>query len=222
MSYELVEATAQAEYCVIWMHGLGADGHDFVDLVPHLNIPKDKVRFVFPHADVMPVTINMGMQMRAWYDIKSLDANSLNRIVDTAGIENSIIRINGLVDEQIQAGIKSENIVLAGFSQGGVIATYTAITNNRKLGGLMALSTYLPAWDEFKQHVTDANKNLPTIVCHGTNDHVLPIMLGQDLSQKLTANGFENDFKEYQGMEHSLCPQEVADISEFLKKAFKL
>ena len=218
MNYEIVEPKRDAKYCVIWLHGLGADGHDFVDIVGHLNISLDHVRFVFPHADIIPITINGGMEMRGWYDIKSLDANSLNRIVDKEGIKSSIAKVNTLIDVQIAKGIVSENIVLAGFSQGGVIATYTVITSKRKFSGLMALSTYLPAWDDFKGSVTAINKNVPALVCHGTNDQVLPEILGKDLSSKLTKQGFSNGYKSYTGMGHSVCPQEVSDISKFLSE----
>lgn len=222
MNYELIETVGEAKYCVIWLHGLGADGHDFVDVPRHFDIALDNIRFVFPHADVMPVTINMGMQMRAWYDIKSLDANSLNRVVDVGGINQSITKIRDLIDRQIKQGIPSENIVLAGFSQGGVIATYTAITSEYKLGGVMALSTYLPAWDSFKDKITDINKGQPMLVCHGTHDQVLPELLGKDLSAKLTESGFANEYKPYVGMEHSVCLEEIKDISNFLAKAFKI
>ena len=218
MNYEIVEPKRDAKYCVIWLHGLGADGHDFVDIVGHLNISLDHVRFVFPHAEIIPITINGGMEMRGWYDIKSLDANSLNRIVDKEGIKSSIAKVNTLIDVQIAKGIVSENIVLAGFSQGGVIATYTVITSKRKFSGLMALSTYLPAWDDFKGSVTAINKNVPALVCHGTNDQVLPEILGKDLSSKLSEQGFDNNYKSYVGMGHSVCPQEVADISKFLNE----
>lgn len=221
MNYEIVEPKLAAKYCVIWLHGLGADGHDFVDIVGHLNISLDHIRFIFPHADMMPITINGGMQMRGWYDIKSLDANSLNRVVDKEGIVSSIAKINTLIDLQVAKDIKSDNIILAGFSQGGVIATYTAITSDRKLGGLMALSTYLPAWEDFKADVTAINKNLPILVCHGTNDTILPEMLGKELSQSLSEQGFNNDYKSYNGMSHSVCPQEVTDISKFLAQIMK-
>ena len=150
MNYELIEPKSQSKFCVIWLHGLGADGHDFVDIVDHLDVSIKNIRFIFPHADVIPVTIDMGMQVRAWYDIKSLDADSLNRVVDIQGINTSIEKLNNLIDEQVSQGIASENIILAGFSQGGVIATYATILSKRKFAGLMALSTYLPAWDELK------------------------------------------------------------------------
>ena len=218
MNYEIVESKLDAKYCVIWLHGLGADEHDFVDIVGHLNISLDHVKFVFPHADVIPITINGGMEMRGWYDIKSLDADSLNRVVDKDGIKSSMTKVNSLIDTQVAKGISSENIVLAGFSQGGVIAAYTVITSERKLGGLMALSTYLPAWDDFKGSVTAINKGLPALVCHGTNDQVLPEILGKDLSSKLSEQGFNNNYKFYVGMGHSVCPQEVADISKFLNE----
>ena len=218
MNYEIVEPKLDAKYCVIWLHGLGADGHDFVDIVGHLNISLDHVRFIFPHADVIPITMNGGMEMRGWYDIKSLDANSLNRIVDEDGIKSSIAKVNTLIDAQVAKDIASENIILAGFSQGGVIAAYTVLTSHRKLGGLMALSTYLPAFDDFKAGITSINKDIPTLVCHGTNDQVLPELLGKDLSDRLTEQGFSNDYKTYNGMEHSVCIEELSDISTFLNK----
>jgi len=218
MNYEIVEPKLDAKYCVIWLHGLGADGHDFVDIVGHLNISLDHVKFVFPHANVIPITINGGMEMRGWYDIVSLDANSLNRVVDKDGIKASIAQVNTLIDAQVAKGIASENIILAGFSQGGVIATYTMITSKRKLGGLMALSTYLPAFEDFQSSVTCINKDLPILVCHGTNDQVLPEVLGKDLSDNLTKQGFANDYKSYAGMEHSVCIEELSDISKFLNK----
>ncbi|ALB02113.1 carboxylesterase [Francisella persica ATCC VR-331] len=222
MNYELIEPLVQAKFCVIWLHGLGADGHDFIDVVNYFDVSLDEIRFVFPHADVIPVTINMGMQMRAWYDIKSLDANSLNRIVDVDGINTSIQKLNKLIVNQIEQGIPPENIILAGFSQGGVIATYTAITSQRKLGGVMALSTYLPAWDDFKEKITSVNKGLPILVCHGTDDQVLPEVLGHNLSDNLKSNGFANEYRHYIGMQHSVCMEEIKDISEFIAKTFKI
>jgi phospholipase/carboxylesterase len=222
MNYEIVESKLDTKYCVIWWHGLGADGNDFVDIVGHLNISLDNVRFIFPHADVMPVTINGGMQMRAWYDIKSLDANSLNRVVDVDGINKSISQLNALIDRQVDQGINSENILLAGFSQGGVIATYATITSPRKLAGLMSLSTYLPSWDSFKDMITDINKGVPILVGHGTHDQVLPDVLGIDLSDKLSESGFKNDYKAYHGMQHSVCPEEMVDISTLIRTAFSI
>ena len=218
MNYEIVESKLNAMYCVIWLHGLGADGHDFVDIVGHLSIPLNHVKFIFPHAGVIPITMNGGMEMRGWYDIKSLDANSLNRIVDEDGIKSSISNLNALIDGQIAKGIASENIILAGFSQGGVIATYTMITSNKKLGGLMALSTYLPAFDNFKTSITNINKNTPIFICHGTDDQVLPEILGRDLSDKLAKQGFSSSYKSYVDMGHSVYPQEISDISKFLNE----
>ncbi|MED7819563.1 MULTISPECIES: dienelactone hydrolase family protein [unclassified Francisella] len=222
MNYELIEPKGKAEFCVIWLHGLGADGHDFVDIVNHFDVSIENIRFVFPHADIIPVTINMGMQMRAWYDIKSLDADSLNRVVDVDGINTSIEKLNNLIDEQIRQGISSENIILAGFSQGGVIATYATILSRYKIGGLIALSTYLPAWDNFKNKITDINKNTSILVCHGTHDQVLPEVLGKDLSMKLNDYGFSNEYKHYSGMQHSVCIEEIKDISNFIAKTFNI
>lgn len=222
MNYELIESAADAKYCVIWLHGLGADGHDFVDIIEHFDFSLKDVRFIFPHADVMPVTINMGMQMRAWYDIKSLDANSLNRVVDIKGINQSIAKLNDLIDKQTEQGIPSENIIVAGFSQGGVIATYTAITSKRKLAGVLALSTYLPAWDEFKGKISNINSNTPVLVCHGTHDQVIPEILGQDLANKLSEHGFISEYRHYNGMQHSVCLEEIKDISNFIAKAFSI
>ena len=218
MEFEIIEAKSKAKFCVIWLHGLGADGHDFAGITKHINTLKDDVRFIFPHADILPITINMGMEMRGWYDIKSLDANSLNRIVDIEGIKKSIAKINKLINQQIEQGILAENIILAGFSQGGVIAAYTMLTSQRKLAGVMALSTYFPAWDEFKKQACNINKDIPILVCHGTHDPVLPEILGQDLSSKLQDLGFKCDYKSYQGMEHNVCSEEIVDISKFINK----
>ncbi|ASG67161.1 carboxylesterase [Francisella halioticida] len=222
MNYELIEPKNDARFCIIWLHGLGADGHDFVDIVDHLDVPLDNIRFIFPHADVMPVTINMGMQMRAWYDIKSLDADSLNRVVDIDGINVSIDKLNDLIDQQVKQGIATENIILVGFSQGGVIVTYTTILSKRKFAGLIALSTYLPAWDSFKDKLTDVNKNVLALVCHGTHDQVLPEVLGKDLSSKLSGCGFSNEYKHYSDMQHSVCIEEIKDISNFIAKTFNI
>lgn len=222
MNYELIEPAGQAKFCVIWLHGLGADGNDFMDIPSHFDFSLQNTRFIFPHADVMPVTINMGMQMRAWYDIKSLDADSLNRVVDVDGIKTSIEKLNDLIDRQVNQGIPSENIILAGFSQGGVIATYTAITSKRRFAGVMALSTYLPAWESFKESVSITNKGLPILVCHGTHDQVLPEVLGQELSEKLSNSGFDNQYKTYNGIQHSVCIEEIKDISNFIAKTFNL
>lgn len=222
MNYELIEPKSKAEFCIIWLHGLGADGHDFVDIVGHLNVSVENIRFIFPHADVMPITINMGMQMRAWYDIKSLDADSLNRVVDIQGINASIVKLNNLIDAQVSQGIPSQNIILAGFSQGGVIATYATILSKREFAGLMALSTYLPAWDDFKDNITEINKDTAMLVCHGTHDQVLPEVLGKNLSSKLNDNGFSNEYKHYSGMQHSVCIEEIKDISNFIAKAFNI
>ncbi|AJC48403.1 dienelactone hydrolase family protein [Allofrancisella guangzhouensis] len=222
MNYELVEADLNPKYCVIWLHGLGADGHDFVDIIGHLGISLDYIRFIFPHADVMPITINMGMHMPAWYDIKSFDTDSLSRVVDIEGIKGSTAKINNLIDKQIAQDISNENIILAGFSQGGVIAVYTMLTSKRKLGGVIALSTYLPAWEDFKKSITDVNKGIPILVCHGTHDQVLPEILGQDLSAKLAEQGFKNEYKLYNGMQHSVCLEEINDISSYIAQVFNV
>ncbi|WP_148253649.1 alpha/beta hydrolase [Aidingimonas lacisalsi] len=197
--------------CVILLHGLGADGHDFEPLVPALNLPADMaVRFVLPHAPRMPVTVNGGMTMPAWYDI--LEAN-LDRRVDEAQLMASAARIHGLIDAEIDKGIDSRRIIVAGFSQGGAVAYQAALTYPKPLGGLLALSTYFATADSIEP--SDANRGLVIEAHHGSFDPVVPEALGQKGADRAKTMGYAVTYRRY-AMQHSLCPEQVPDISAWL------
>lgn len=217
MTIEFIEAgdIETANGAVIWLHGLGADGHDFEAIVPELQLPVEcKLRFVFPHAPVRPVTINGGVAMRAWFDIVSLDRNGP---VDAAGIKDSARLLQGLIDREQQRGIEHDRIVVAGFSQGGAIAAYTAIACPQRLAGLMALSTYLPLADTLDAAAQP--QELPIFMAHGTFDPVLPLALGQAGSAALRNAGYTVDWHEYP-MAHAVCAEEIADIRRWLLQIF--
>lgn len=200
---------------VIWLHGLGADGHDFEPIVPQLIWPgAPDIRFVFPHAPTRPVTINGGMEMRAWYDIVSL---STGRDHDQKGIADSVNQAAQLVARERRRGIASERIVIAGFSQGGAIAAQLALRYPEKLAGLIALSTYMVLDHRFEKDRHEANKELPAFVGHGTADPVVPSFLGKQLADRLSGMGHEVAWHEYPMM-HAVCPQEIADLSAWLNK----
>jgi len=200
---------------IIWLHGLGADGHDFEPIVPELRLPGDlPLRFVFPHAPVRPVTINGGMAMRAWYDIVSLDAEGR---ADADGVRESTALLEGLIARETERGIPEGRIVIAGFSMGGAIAINTALTTARKLAGLMALSTYLPIPDEADQ--STSSRDLPVFMGHGTFDPMVLHAWGKATADKLTEVGFAIEWHEYP-MAHAVCPEEIHDIRTWLLKAF--
>lgn len=198
---------------VIWLHGLGANGHDFEPIVPELGLSSDMaVRFVFPHAPHIPVTINGGMVMPAWYDILEM---SLDRKVDVAQIEKSAAAINDLIQREIEQGVNPENIVIAGFSQGGAVAYQVALTYPQRLAGLMALSTYLAVNDASKYSAI--NKDLPIKIDHGTQDPVVPVILGQRANDTLTKQGYPVDFNTYP-MAHQVCLPQIKAIGPWLTK----
>ncbi|STZ55517.1 Carboxylesterase 2 [Moraxella lacunata] len=203
------------EHAVIWLHGLGANGHDFVPVVPELRLSDELgVRFIFPHAPSIPVTVNGGYVMPAWYDILEM---SLDRKVDTAQIKASSERINDLIDEQVHLGIPSQNIIIAGFSQGGAVAYHNALTNSRPLAGLLALSTYLATEQEIGELGTNAS--LPVKIDHGDYDDVVPSVLGVKAIEKLTTLGLSPEFKRY-GMAHQVCMEQIKDIGKWMNKVF--
>ncbi len=209
------------EATVIWLHGLGADGHDFEPLVPELDLGGQlKLRFVFPHAPVRPVTINGGMSMRAWYDILTLDRGGAQ---DEAGIRASGSQLEMLIERELGRGIPSEKIVLAGFSQGGAIALHTALRHPQRLAGLMALSTYLPLHGSFDaevaNHAAAQPQELPIFMAHGSFDPMLPLELGQHSRQKLEDTGYRVEWHEYP-MAHAVCAEEIADIRNWLLSVF--
>lgn len=208
-----VETADNPNAAIIWMHGLGADGNDFVPLIPELGLPKDwAVRFVFPNAPSIPVTINNNFVMPAWYDILEM---SIDRKVDTIQLMQSAKAITALIDREIERGIASERIVIAGFSQGGAVAYETALTYPKKLAGVLALSTYFATAETIKNN--SINKAIPLLIAHGTRDPIVPIALAESAFTRLTMMGYKPDIKQYV-MEHSLCAEEVKDISDWLKK----
>jgi phospholipase/carboxylesterase len=192
---------------VIWLHGLGADGHDFEPIVPELRLPKP-VRFVFPHAPVRPVTINQGMRMRAWYDIFQFGGGA----EDETGIRAS----QKLVGELIKAE-KGRKIVLAGFSQGGAIVLQTALRHPERLAGVLALSTYLPLASSLAAERSPANQELPIFMAHGQFDDLIPIDRAERSREFLTQLGYNVEWHAYP-MPHSVCAPEIADISRFLAR----
>ncbi len=190
---------------VIWLHGLGADGHDFEPIVPELRLAKP-VRFVFPHAPIRPVTINQGMRMRAWYDIFQFGGGP----EDDAGVRAS----QKLVEELI-AGEKGKKVILAGFSQGGAIVLQTALRHPERLAGVMALSTYLPLSATLEKERSQANNDVPIFMAHGKFDDIIPIDRARRSKEILEKLGYPVTWKEYP-MPHSVCAEEIRDISGFL------
>ena len=213
---------ADPEGSVIWLHGLGADGHDFEPVVPELGLQgRLNLRFIFPHAPMRPVTINAGMTMRAWYDVVSLDRSGPQ---DEAGIRESSQILRLLTEREYERGIAYEKIVLAGFSQGGAIALHTALRFSQKLAGLMALSTWLPLAGSFDAEVsknTDAqSRELPIFLAHGSYDPMLPIALGHQSLEMLQNAGYAVEWHDYP-MAHAVCAEEIADIRNWLLSVFQ-
>ncbi len=210
----VVEPGTPATAAVIWLHGLGADGYDFVPIVPELKLPpKLSTRFVFPHAAPRPVTLNGGMRMRAWYDIRGLDRNAVH---DEPGIRASAALIDGLIDAQVTAGVPRRRIVLAGFSQGGAIALHLGLRQREALAGIMALSTYLPLEASAASELTAAGRATPVLMCHGSHDPVLAMEMGTHSRELLRALGVSVDWHEYP-MAHAVCPAEIQDIAAWLR-----
>jgi phospholipase/carboxylesterase len=201
---------------VIWLHGLGADGHDFEPIVPELRVPPElPLRFVFPHAPVRPVTINGGMAMRAWYDILNLD--SAGR-ADAQGVLESTALLQALIRREMDSGVEADRIVVAGFSQGGAIAINAVLRSEFRLGGLMALSTYLVLPGELEKSV--GNRDLPVFMAHGSFDPMLPMQWGRASADKLVEAGFSLEWHDYP-MAHAVCPEEINDIRTWLMSIFR-
>jgi len=208
-----VESAPEPGAAIIWLHGLGADGHDFEPMVPELVQRGERAwRFVFPHAPVRPVTINGGMRMRAWYDIRGLDRNSAE---DTAGFKAADGQVRQLIDREVMRGIPASRIVLAGFSQGGAVSLYTLPRMRDKLAGIMALSCYLPGIASFAAERQPANDATPIFMAHGIADATLPMALGMQSRDFLSAQGYAVEWHDYP-MAHAVCAAEVADIRRFL------
>ncbi len=210
----ILAPAAPAAASVIWLHGLGADGHDFVPIVPELKLPPETaVRFLFPHAPVRPVTLNMGMRMRAWYDIRTLTAEGR---ADEAGIRESIATLGRYIAAEREAGIEARRIVVAGFSQGGAVALHGGLRQPEPLAGILALSCYLPLQAALALELAAANRATPILMCHGQFDPVLPMPLGIVARDWLRGQGYTVDWKEYP-MQHQVCQPEIRDIAGWLR-----
>lgn len=204
-----------AKASVIWLHGLGADGHDFVDVIPELKLPEElAVRFIFPHAPIRPVTINQGYQMRAWFDIYALHINAPQ---DEIGIRETENAIGTLIENEIHRGVACDKIVLAGFSQGGAIALYCGLRYPKKLAGILGLSAFLPLHEKLAQEKSAVNLTTPIMLAHGTQDPIVPIQLGELCRDYLKNLGYQIDWHSYP-MQHQVCLQEIDDIARWLKK----
>ncbi len=211
-----IEPKTPANASVIWLHGLGADGHDFEPIVPELRLPQGlAVRFIFPHAPSIPVTINGGMVMPAWFDIRGMD---LDTAVDEKDIYQSVTATRALIEREVERGIPTERIVLAGFSQGGAVVLHTALSHPEKLAGLMVLSSFFAAQGALTPH--PANRDIPIHVFHGTQDPMAPETLGQQSVASLKTLGYAPAYKTYP-MPHAVCPDEIADISVWLQNVLQ-
>jgi len=209
-----VETGRPVRAAVIWLHGLGADGHDFEPIVPYLGTDDLGVRFVFPHAPRRAVTINMGLIMPAWYDIRGLEAGSG---VDERGIRASAARVEALIGREKGRGLPAARIVLAGFSQGGVIALHAALRHDEALAGAMALSTYLPEVAALDAELSAANAALPVFQAHGVDDPMIPVERGEQARDRLLALGHPVVFRSY-SMQHEVCPDEIVDMGAWLRE----
>jgi phospholipase/carboxylesterase len=214
-----IEPNVSATACVIWLHGLGDSGAGFSPIVPELGLPKNHpVRFIFPHAPEQSVTINQGYIMRSWYDIKSMD---LHNRADMEGVLESEIKVKALIKEQIDSGIPASNIVLAGFSQGGVVGMFTGLRYPEKLAGIMALSCYLPNADTLPEQLSAANSDTAILQQHGDNDEVVPLSAGKMANSLLKAKEYPVKWQTYP-MAHSVHPTQIRDIATWLVAQLKL
>ena len=217
LEYVEVNPSQPHSAVVIWLHGLGDSGNGFAPIVPELKIPDAlPIRFVFPHAPVRPITVNNNMEMRAWYDIASLD---FNHRADRVGVEESAKQVEALIDAEIANGTPAERIVLAGFSQGGVIALHLGTRINKKLAGMMALSTYMCEPETLTSEASDANKSTPILMAHGQQDNVVPVFMGNAAYKVLEENGYPVTWQDYP-MQHSVCLEEINHISAWLQARF--
>ncbi|HLS06002.1 MAG TPA: alpha/beta fold hydrolase [Wenzhouxiangella sp.] len=212
MEQVVVDTGRNPRHAVVWLHGLGADGHDFEPIVPQLSAASARaVRFIFPHAPVRPVTINGGLPMRAWYDIFGVD---IDRNQDAEGIAASVAAIDALLDEQLAAGIEPHRIILAGFSQGGAIALRCGLARAPALGGVVGLSTYLLGADSLDEWA-NGNELPPVFMGHGTQDPIVPAALGESSARRLEEAGYAVQWQAWP-MAHSVCAEEIAALDAWL------
>lgn len=206
------ETKENPDHCVIWLHGLGADGNDFAPIVPELRLPPELgIRFIFPHAPKIAVTVNGGFVMPAWYDIMEMQ---IDRKVDTDGLLASSDMITELISREYERGIDSTSLVLAGFSQGGAVAYQAALSHDRQLGGLLTMSTYFATAELIRYH--ESNRRIPLEIQHGLHDPVVPEKLGNAARAMLEAEGYQPTYRTYP-MEHGVCPEQIGDISRWLQ-----
>jgi len=211
-----LETTSQPDSAVIWLHGLGADGNDFAPIVPALKLPKDMgIRFIFPHAPSIAVTVNGGFVMPAWYDILEMD---IDRKVDLTGLMQSADEIIAFIDREIERGIDSRRIVIAGFSQGGAVAYQVVLSSEKPLAGLLAMSTYFATRDTIS--LNDTNKTIPIKIQHGQLDPVVPESLGKQATTTLVKLGYSVSYQSYP-MEHAVCPEQIDDISDWIQTTLR-
>jgi phospholipase/carboxylesterase len=211
----IVEPKEKAVASVIFLHGLGADGHDFTPVVPQLNqLTQLPIRYIFPHAPLRAVTINNGYVMRAWYDIAGLDRSAKE---DSDGMATSAKSIEEIITAELTKGISTQKIILAGFSQGGAIAIYTGLRYPSQLGGIIALSTYVPVPDQLAQEKHEANYQIPIFLAHGTQDSIIPFSWGEITHKRLHDYKYKVSWHKY-NMAHSVCPEEIVDIGKWLKE----
>jgi len=212
-----IKPASEHRYSVIWLHGLGADGHDFEGIVPSLHVKeKAHIRFIFPNAPIQSVTINGGMKMRAWYDIFEA---TIDRKVDIDGIYQSQQLLNEIIEQECSRGISNERILLAGFSQGGVIALHAGLRYPHKLAGIVGLSTYLPTVAQLETECAPANLNTPIFMAHGIIDPVVPIETRKSAYDALKGMNYNVEWRDYV-MEHAVCGDEIEHISAFINSVF--
>jgi len=208
--------STDAEFSVIWLHGLGADGYDFEPIIPELGLLDNyNIRFILPHAPTQAVTVNDGMEIPAWYDI--LDSARIDAHQDTKGIHQAAEYIKLFIENEISQGIPPEKIFLAGFSQGGVVVLQTGLRYPKKLAGILALSTYLPLHETLPNELHDANKDIPIMMTHGLYDQVIPLAIGKHSCELIEKEGLKVQWHEYP-MEHAVIPEEIEDISKWFKE----
>lgn len=213
----VVETGERPEHAVVWLHGLGADGHDFEPIVPQLRSATGRpIRFIFPHAPVRPVTVNGGMAMRAWFDILGVD---IDRSQDLDGIHASVAAVDALLDEQLAAGVRPDRLVLAGFSQGGAIALRCGLAREKPLAGVIGLSTYLPEAGTLAQWAAPSARQQPVFLAHGSQDPIVPVALGEASACALEAAGFDVSWQTWP-MPHAVCPEEIEAIDQWLERRF--
>ena len=211
------ETGPDPSWSILWLHGLGADGHDFVPIVPELlRRGWPALRFVFPHAPVRPVTINNGVPMRAWYDIVDID---LANRADESGVSQSVEQVEALVAREVERGVPRSRIILAGFSQGGAVTLAAGLRSAEPLGGLVALSTYVPSAPKARAAMATGAARQPVFMAHGSQDPVVPFQAGQQSAALLRELGFEVDWHAYP-MPHSVCAEEIRDLGDWLAKRF--